>query len=258
MKKEIILLSVVITLIVIGMLHSNGVFGMDAGGHVEPGKPQEIPISKCDKLPIYGKLDDCLKCHTLPDFKLKEADPYRHLNLPDKTELWKDDIGYFLIDDMSASTFKNAIRFLYDRDVKHVIVEVKSFGGSLFEAWDIQSTMAEYEKKGVVFETRCSAYAMSAGFVILVAGTKGHRMVSSKAELMFHELWTFEMFKISTPSSTEDQARILRHIQDTASGWLSSRCNLTKEEIDKKVYKREWWMNGKEAKEVGLVDGFLD
>ena len=117
--------------------------------------------------------------------------------------------------------------------------------------------MRYWMAKGKIIETRCHGFAMSAGFLIFSSGSKGHRLVSQSAEFMWHELLTFKMFAIETPSSTEEQSRILRHLQDTGNEWLSSVSNMTKEEIDDAIHKKEYWLRGSEMVEKGFADGFL-
>ncbi len=75
---------------------------------------------------------------------------------------------------------------------------------------------------------------------------------------MWHELITFELFSISSPSDKEDAARVLRHLQNTINQWLSTRISKTKDEIDTLVKKKEWWLNGQEALDVELVDAFTN
>lgn len=267
MKKLFIITIAVMFVSMSSIALSNGQGGMSKDeviGIISKflSQPQGSPVFSCPKSHISDQ-DKCFVCHTTPGFKVKEIDPEEGFTYPYKARIILgengEQIGHYTVNEISGPNFNNAMMYLYNvHKLKHIIVEVSSYGGSLFDAWDMQSTMSQYERLGVVFETRCSSYAMSAGFIILVAGTQGNRYVSSKAELMFHELWTFEMFKLSTPSSAEDQAKILRHIQDTASEWLSTKSNMTKEEIDAKIAKREWWMSGREALEMGFVDGFLD
>ena len=64
---------------------------------------------------------------------------------------------------------------------------------------------------------------------------------------MFHELWTFDFLKISSPSDKEDEARVLRHIQDGITAFVASRSILTKQEVDNLIRKKEFWVSGIDA-----------
>ena len=82
-------------------------------------------------------------------------------------------------------------------------------------------------------------------------------MASPQAELMWHELQALEGFGVTSPSSKEDEARVLRHLQDTANGWLAEVSDLTKQEIDDMVSYKEFWLTGTEAVKYGFADGLL-
>ena len=140
-------------------------------------------------------------------------------------------------------------------EIRHVIFEVHSPGGSLFQAWRIVGLMEYWKSRGLIIETRVHGFAASAGFVVFANGTKGHRFASKTAELMWHELLSFSMFKVDRPSDIEDEAKVLRHLQDTCSTYLAERSNLTKEEWDEKVHKKDFWINGVQAIEYGISDG---
>ena len=71
---------------------------------------------------------------------------------------------------------------------------------------------------------------------------------------MWHELQTFKMFDFGDVAGKEDEAERLRYFQDNINGWLSERSKMTKEEIDEKIHKQEWWMTGEQTLEYGFVD----
>ena len=64
-------------------------------------------------------------------------------------------------------------------------------------------------------------------------------------------------FKIETPSDKEEAARVLRHLQNIRNDYLATRGKLTKQEIDAKIARKEFWMSGKEAVEFGFADEFI-
>uniref|UniRef100_A0A6M3L2I4 Putative protease n=2 Tax=viral metagenome TaxID=1070528 RepID=A0A6M3L2I4_9ZZZZ len=216
----------------------------------------------CPKTLISG-MDQCLKCHISPSFKLRESLPDDFRVYPnDKVKIIEDigkEKGYFLLEEIKSDLIKSYLDYLTKVKVDHAIIEIHSPGGSLFDAWRIVGLMQVWEgaKQGRTIETRCYGIAASAGFLVLVSGTKGHRFVVETAELMWHELISFSMFKLETPSDSEEGARVLRHLQDTGNQWVASRGNLTKEELDSKIRKKEFWMRGSEALEFGFVDLIL-
>ena len=50
---------------------------------------------------------------------------------------------------------------------------------------------------------------------------------------------------------------MLRHLQDIRNDYLATRGKLTKQEIDAKIARKEFWMSGKEAVEFGFADEFI-
>lgn len=253
----------VLFLLAIGVFVFSGIVfaqedGLYGGGETEKEKPV---IAQCPKTKVMGKVADCLTCHTAPNFKLKEAGIEDGYNFPNNTSIREENgkkIGYYFLSDINDHQFKDATDYIFKKhNLDRLVVEISSPGGSLFAGWRIVGLMQDWIGKGKVIETRVYGFAMSAGFLIFASGSKGHRLVSKTGEFMWHELLTFSMFKIDTPSSTEEQSRILRHLQDTGNSWLASVSSLTKEGIDELVHKKEYWLRGVDMVKFGFADGFL-
>ena len=230
----------------------------------KPKEEKPESISKCAKLPIYGELRDCMSCHVPPSMRLKEEDPHAWRDYPVRN-MWvysdaQGEYGYYaFIDDVSHNYsgvyFYQFFRYLEKHNINRAIIEVQSFGGSVFEAWRIVGILAEAISKGFKVTTKVQSIAASAGAIIFLAGEE--RLISPTAELMFHELWTFKFLAIESPADKEDEARVLRHIQDTITEWVASRSNLTKKEIDELTRKKEFWVRGTQAMEYGFATGFI-
>jgi len=198
----------------------------------------------------------CMDCHVYPDFGIKEADHDRYYKLPWGAKL-VDGKLYMTITTIYDTQVQDFFNYAYHHpEFKHVVVEIHSPGGNLVNAWKIIGLIREAQARGLVVETRCYGMAASAGFMIFLAGDIGHRYVSATAELMTHELWTFKFFDFATPSSKEQEAEVLRHFQDTIHEWMVTRCTkeITKEELDKKVKHRDYWLNGSQMIEVGFAE----
>jgi len=216
-------------------------------------------LSECRHFPeIVGEFDDvCIRCHVGSNLALKEVYPTAHLQAPVdvKVEIINGELKLStLLKDIQSRQIEYLMDYARLHNVKDITVEIHSPGGSLFDAWRIVGLFQEWEANGGTITTRAYGFAASAGFLVMASGTIGQRYVSSTAELMWHELLSFEMFKLSTPSSTEEESRILRHLQDTSNQWLSQRCNMTKEEIDEAIRKKEFWINGAQCVERGFAD----
>jgi len=214
------------------------------------------------KCPTKGKMEACLSCHISPTFKLKEQDPQRLYDYPNFATKIMEHGGkkyaHFLlttVESSDVSAFFDYIKWHPELE-HHVIIEIFSPGGSLFDAWRIIGMFQLWQERGWIVETRVHGWCASAGFIVAVSGTKGYRFVSKSAEMMWHQLWIFEQWKVSTPSGAKDDAEVLQHLQDTASTFLEERSSLTAEEWQIKVERKEFWCNGEQALEYGLSDGY--
>lgn len=72
-------------------------------------------------------------------------------------------------------------------DRRPIKLVISSYGGNVYDAYAIISKMEEIQEKGIEIHTHCNGYAASAGSLILIAGTKGHRTSSRYAWILFHQ-----------------------------------------------------------------------
>ena len=232
--------------------------------YYEAPSEEEVQAPKtvypCPKTLITDN-DRCLGCHVAPSFRLKESFADEHLDYPSGVKILNygtdDAYGYYVLTAISTNEVTNYLRYLDRHEIHRAIVEIYSPGGSLFAAWKIKGLFDEWIAEGNIVETRVLGFAASAGAIVFCAGSDGYRVANSQAELMFHELWTFKYLDISSPSDKEDEARVLRHLQDTINSWLATRGDLTKDELDARMRKKEYWINGAEAFEIGFVDRLI-
>jgi len=242
--KKLFLLAIALSLLV------GGAYGSD-------GMSQQIFIqqSLCPKTLMK---DSCLTCHSYPSFVLKEIGPNARYDYPVSGMKISNDAAYYVLGDINAGEVQRVFDYvLWHPVVRKIIIEVHSPGGSLFDAYKIVGMMQHMMLIGYTIETRVYGFAASAGFLVASSGSKGHRFVAPTAELMWHELMSFSLFSIDTPSDSEEKARVLRHLQDTANAWLARVSKMTLGEINDKIRKREFWMNGCQAIEYGFADGEL-
>ena len=216
----------------------------------------------------------CYVCHYPgADFKKVKKTPYREYLEPIPvvsdpfdillgSKLSGDGVGLFSywvlgsITDSTPNEFSDIYQHAKTHNIKHIVIELQSFGGSLLDAWRTIGLMDEAKEDGIVIETRCHGYAMSAGTLIFVNGTMGKRFVSTNSLFMFHELATF-VFKRATPSSSEDEARLMRMMQDRLNEFLAGRTKIPKETWDEHVRKNEFWCGGVDAVKYGIADTLI-
>ena len=217
----------------------------------------------CPVTKVKGKVADCTTCHTLIDkdgkvtWGLKEIEPFSAFD-PPRGAIFKiidgETVGWYDFDNVEDSYVRDVIEYFYRHKTKKLIFNVDSFGGSAFDGYAITSVIGEYVGK-IQIITRLQTQAMSAGFLVFVAGHK--RIVSPLATLMWHEIAYWAFLKKITPSSSEQEALVMRMLQDMANEFLASRSNMTKKKIDAEIANKDWFFNGKQAVEMGFADELL-
>jgi len=146
------------------------------------------------------------------------------------------------------------LQFIKAKSPKKLTIHLFSFGGSVFDALAMAALIEDIKAGGTIVEIKAKGLAASAGLIILVSGSPGHRSLDKNGLVMFHELQSFTFLKIETPTSKENEAKVLRKIQDKVNKFISSNSNITFDELCGKIKDREWWLDAEEAKAVGLID----
>ena len=214
--------------------------------------------------PVTTISKSCFDCHVRGKAwpAVKETDPHRVYDYPNgSTKILVDEAGerygHYLLKHIDSDDVQDFFEYVDRHNIKKVVIEAFSPGGSMVHAIKIVDLMRCFQAQGGIVETRCHGLAASAGFMVFVGGTKGHRYVAPYSLLMWHELISFKLFDISSPSDKEDEARVLRFFQNKGNEYLAGRSNLSKEKLDELIHKKEFWMSGTEAIEYGFADGLL-
>jgi ATP-dependent protease ClpP protease subunit len=157
---------------------------------------------------------------------------------------------WYRLEEINDDRVFELLEYCREHGIDQLELEIFSPGGSVVKAWRIVALFKSYPDIHVT--TRCDGFAASAGFVVLASGDT--RIVSPYAMVMAHELWTLSWLKLDTPASSQDTAEDLKLWQDTINDWLAEVSGMTAEEIHEKIYKRDWWMTGKEFYKLGFAD----
>lgn len=215
---------------------------------------EKIQIISCPETTMQR---DCLKCHVAGDFRVRETAPDADLVYPNDSVKIIDGIGHFYLTEIDSKSVKQFFDYLNLHGIKRAVIEIHSPGGALFDAQRIVGLIRSWQKNGGHVTMKLYGAAFSAGFYVFTAGDV--RLVDEYADLMWHEIQSFEGFgfKVTTPSDKEEAAKILRHLQDVRNAYLATRGKLSKEEIDGKISKKEFWMSGTEAVKLGFATGFM-
>lgn len=161
---------------------------------------------------------------------------------------------YMTVRAMDFDKLREDLMILDKYNYNKLVIDLFSYGGSLFDAMAMISLLRSVQEEGKVVEIRAKGIVASAGLLVLLSGTTGSRHIDRYAIVMFHELWSFKFFAVETPSSKEEEAIIYRKIQNNVNSFITSRSKITKEELDQKIRNKEFWLTASEALKYGFAD----
>jgi len=103
----------------------------------------------------------------------------------------------YLDDEVSRDTqimFCRQLRKLGDQELAKsekernpIKIRISSFGGWVVSFMAMASEMLHYQEKGLIIETYCDGFCMSAGAYLLMLGSKGHRFATRFSDILIHQ-----------------------------------------------------------------------
>lgn len=166
------------------------------------------------------------------------------------------DTAYIYLEHISFEMLWENFNSMRPFKVKRIVLELFSFGGSLFDAMAMASLIREQEVKGTIIEVRARGLVASAGLIILVSGTKGYRYVHPVSMVMFHELKSLTI-AYDSPSDKEEAAKVERFIQEQVNHYIVDRSKISIQELRERIQRREFWMDAQTAIKYGFADKLL-
>jgi len=130
-------------------------------------------------------------------------------------------------------------------------IYVNTYGGSADEMFAIYDTM-NWCKQFCDIQTIGLGKVMSAGTLILAAGTKGKRFISPHCRVMIHSVNGGHIGELHNLKNELEQ---MAELQDKYIQSLSSETNMTKRQIESLINKKiNIYLNAEETVEKGLAD----
>lgn len=157
------------------------------------------------------------------------------------------------IEDETAKGAMHAFRLLESNEIKPIVFEIYSCGGSLFSGMVIHDVMKEI--RSPVY-TAGYGLCASMGAMLLAAGEPGHRYVSPSARVMIHAPKAY-------PDGEFDMAEIEQFRENLTREYnfgikmLSVYTHRGEAQV-KKDLQKDLWMNADEAVKYGLADKVLE
>ena len=134
---------------------------------------------------------------------------------------------------------------------KPISLYITSFGGSVYDMWLLVDTILG--SKTPVY-TYCTGYAMSAAFIIFLAGHK--RYMSQHATLMYHQIYCWRAGKYQDLVDDREQTD---HLNEMIENYVVERTGLTKDDLlNIREKKRDTYFFAKEAEELKIIDEIIN
>ena len=131
---------------------------------------------------------------------------------------------------------------------------VSTYGGSAHEMFGIYDVM-NFCKSFCDIQTIGIGKVMSAGTLILAAGTKGKRTLGKHCQVMIHSV---NGGSIGELHNLENEMEQIKNLQDMYIQCLSAETSMTKRQIQRLINRKvNVYLPAEEAIEKGLADGVL-
>jgi ATP-dependent Clp protease protease subunit len=160
-------------------------------------------------------------------------------------------------------TGKNVVSFSTEDGEKLNTVEViepvelyvSTHGGSANDMFALYDVMKNIQEEGTEVITTGLGKVMSAGVLVLAAGTKGKRRIGKNCRVMIHGVIAGQHGKLH---DIENEMEEVRWIQERYIQALCEDSNMTKKYIKKLLDRKvNVYLDAKEAIELGIADELI-
>jgi ATP-dependent Clp protease protease subunit len=155
------------------------------------------------------------------------------------------------IDQGVANTFIAQLLFLEQQDSERDIsIYINSQGGGVYAGLAMYDTIKHVKNEIITINVGLAA---SAGALLLTAGNKGKRYALPDSYTMIHQvLGGAEGQATDIEITAKHMLKLRDQYAEIISRETGKKLETVKHDID-----RDYWMNGKEAKEYGIIDEIL-
>jgi len=132
---------------------------------------------------------------------------------------------------------------------------ISTYGGSADEMFSIYDMMSILKAKCEI-ETIGLGKVMSAGTLLLAAGTKGKRKIGRHCRIMIHAVVAGSAGELH---NMENEMKSIKHIQELYINALARETSMTKRTIQKFLDRRvNVYLTAEEAVEYGIADEIIN
>lgn len=146
------------------------------------------------------------------------------------------------------------IREIERRKVKHITLHISSPGGGAYYAFAIYDVLKAFSSKRTNKVTAVVEGLAASAACMIILQAADERLAYPNTRFLLHEIKRWAMFGIRSKSELEDEVDEMAVLSDLIFKILSKKCGHTKEEVEEKIKRKEFWMGAEEAKEWNLID----
>ena len=135
-----------------------------------------------------------------------------------------------------------------------ITMYISTYGGSADEMFGIYDIMSKLKKQCEI-HTIGIGKVMSAGTLILAAGTKGKRKIGKNCRVMIHAVNAGQSGDLH---NIENEVKAVKHMQDLYINAMCNETHMTKQQIQKLIDRKiNVYLTAQEAIEYGIADEIL-
>lgn len=133
---------------------------------------------------------------------------------------------------------------------KPIRIYINSDGGNVYDMWALVDII---EKSKTPIYTYCTGYAMSAAFIIFLAGHK--RFATKHATFLYHQISFWRSGKYQDLIEEKDE---LDYLQSEVEKYVIEHTNFLQQDLEKiRLMKQDIYLHANEALEFGIVNEIL-
>ena len=137
-------------------------------------------------------------------------------------------------------------------EVEPIKFYISTYGGAADEMFAIYDLMNYVKRQGVIIETVGLGKVMSAGTLLLAAGTPGHRKLGKHCRVMIHAVAGGSMGELHSIKNELEQMNVL---QESYIKAMSDETEMSKKQIQSLINRKvNVYLSADEAIEKGLAD----
>lgn len=177
------------------------------------------------------------------------------------THVLQDERLIYLNSDVEEDSVGVAVANLFqmfNKDpLKPITLIINTYGGSIDEMLALYDTMKYVQHTGGKIHTIGLGKIMSAGVLVLAAGTKGHRKIGRNARVMYHA-GAYSLADGVALDSMENNIKEYKRLEELCNVLFADETNLSLEEVNKMLEnKLDIYMTPETAIQHSIVDGYL-